>query len=1086
MWTSSQHLEIVLLAGAALLAWMVAGRAVAEGTAEGAPLSVTALRCEHRVNPLGLDDKQPRLSWIVQSAGRGQRQTAYQVLVASDAAMLRQDRGDLWDSGKVSSDETTSVVYAGQPLTSHRRCYWKVKAWDKDGRPSSWSESAHWSMGLLAPADWTAAWIGYDKPRQIELPDAPFEGARWIGHAADEGPNKPKGHRLFLTLLRLPLGAEVRQAELLLTADDAYRFTINGRLVVSSQPGVDSWNRPKLVDAARYLKPGENTIRVEVENASPGPAGLLVKLTVTTADGKTTTLVSDASWKSLGQPGANWHDRPIDLGPLPATAVVGAYGDPPWGRLKFSRLILPPPAYLRTAFLVTKPVRHATLYATALGIFDLHLNGRRVTEDRFNPGWTDYTRRVYYRAYDVTGLLRTGDNALGVILADGWYSGYIGYLVQRDHYGRRPRFSGQLHLEYADGSTAEIASGPGWKAATGPIREADFLMGETYDARRELPGWDKPGFDDSNWDPVVSGAELKPAVQYHPGPPVVVCGEFKPRSITEPKQGVFVLDLGQNFAGVVRLSVSGTPGQRITLRFAERLNPEGTIYTTNLRGARTTDTYYCRGGGVEVWEPRFTFHGFQYVEITGLSSPPATDTVTGVAVSSDTPVTGRFACSNPMLNRLHSNIYWTQRANFIDIPTDCPQRDERMGWTGDAQVYIRTATLHTDVQAFFRKWLIDLEDGQRGDGQFPMVAPVKVAGDDGGPAWADAGVICPWTVYDVYGDRRVLERHYPAMTRFLDFCRKRSTPDLLPPAKYHCFGDWLSINADTPKDVIYTAYFAHSTSLTARVAEVLGKAEDAARYRELFEQIKAAFNRAYVGPDGRIKGNMQTCYVLALAFDLLDGDKRQLAAKYLVEDIASRGGHLSTGFIGTKDLMLVLAKVGRNDVAYRLLENETFPSWGFSIKHGATSIWERWDGWTPEKGFQDPGMNSFAHYSFGAVYQWMVENIGGIRSDGPAYKKIVIAPQPGGTLTHAYVAYGSIRGPIESRWKRDGERWELAVTIPANTTATVWLPAADAARVTEGGRALVKVEGVKLLRMEGGRAVLAVESGTYEFVVAPR
>jgi alpha-L-rhamnosidase len=608
-------------------------------------------------------------------------------------------------------------------------------------------------------------------------------------------------------------------------------------------------------------------------------------------------------------------------------------------------------------------------------------------------------------------------------------------------------------------------------------------MGETYDAREELAGWDRPGYDDGRWDAVDVGAELKPAVQAHPGPPVRTFAELKARAITSPRPGVYVLDLGQNFAGVPRLKVAGRPGQAIQLRFAERLNPDGTLYTTNLRDARSIDTYTCRGDGVETWEPRFTSHGFQYAEIRGLEAPPAADTLVGVALSSDTPVVGRFECSDPMVNRLHSNITWTQRANFIDIPTDCPQRDERLGWTGDAQVYIRTATLNADVQAFFTKWLVDLEDAQRADGQFPMVAPLKVAGDDGGPAWADAGVICPWTLYDVYGDRRVLARHYDAMTRFIAFCEGRSTPDLLPPGRFHAFGDWLSINAQTPREVIYLAYFAHSTKLTAQAAEVLGKGEDAARYRDLHARIKAAFNRTYVADDGRIKGDTQAAYVLALAYDLLDADRAKLAARHLVADIENRGGHLSTGFIGTKDLMLALAKIGRNDVAYRLLLDDTFPSWGFSIKHGATSIWERWDGWTPDQGFQDPGMNSFAHYSYGAVYQWMVENIGGIRSDGPSYKKIVIAPQPGGRLTHAAVAYDSIRGRIESRWRRDGDRFELAATIPANTTATVLLPAAEGATITEGGRPLADATGVEFVRREDDRVILAVGPGRYRFTV---
>jgi alpha-L-rhamnosidase len=382
---------------------------------------------------------------------------------------------------------------------------------------------------------------------------------------------------------------------------------------------------------------------------------------------------------------------------------------------------------------------------------------------------------------------------------------------------------------------------------------------------------------------------------------------------------------------------------------------------------------------------------------------------------------------------------------------------------------------------------VDLDDAQRADGQFPMVAPVKVAGPDGGPAWADAGVICPWTIYEVYGDKRQLAQHYPAMTRFIEFCRNRCTPDLLPPKQFHCFGDWLSIKANTPTDVIFTAYFAYSTHLTARAAEVLRKKEDASKYRNLFHQIKAAFNKAYVAPDGRIKGNTQACYVLALAFDLVDGERKKQAAQYLVDDIEKRGGHLSTGFIGTKDLMLVLAKIGRNDVAYRLLHNDTFPSWGFSIKHGATSIWERWDGWTPDKGFQDPGMNSFAHYSFGAVYQWIVENIGGIRTEGPAYQKIVIAPKLGGRLTEACTTYNSIRGRIATCWKKQGDKLLLDVTIPANTTAIILLPAPQAENITENGQPLDSVEGIRVMPTQDGQVVLAVGSGTYKFALpAPK
>jgi alpha-L-rhamnosidase len=1070
---------------AAGLCLIVCACLLAPQAIQAAALKPTALRCEFLTNPLGLEATQPLLSWQVASDERGQAQTACQILVASSPELLRHDHGDLWDSGKLATNETIGILYAGSPLVSQEQCYWKVRVWDHAGH-ATWSQPAEWSMGLLQPTDWQAQWIGYDAARSTSLTNSPLTRAQWIWFAPD-GPTPPAGARLFQNHWILPADIKIKSAELTATADDSFRFTINGKTVLTSPAEADSWRHPQANDITSMIHPGNNALLVEAENTSPSPAGLLAAFSVTTEDGQTFQFVTDGGWQAAVSPGKTWTTVPLPLDAWSPVRVVGPYGIDPWGELTTSDVYLPPAPYLRHGFNARQRVLRATLYASALGLVEVHLNGHRVSEDYFTPGWTDYDKRVHYRTYDVTPLVHPGANALGAMLADGWYAGYVGYAGKRGYYGNSPRVRLQLQLDYADGSHAVIASGPDWKAATGPILEADFLKGETYDARRELTGWDQPAFADDKWQPVVTGSEIAPLMQAHPGPPVRVFAELKAKTITEPQPGVYVLNLGQNFAGVARLKVSGEPGQKITLRFAERLNPDGTVYTTNLRTARATDTYICRGGGVETWEPHFTFHGFQYVEITGLTRRPDKDTVTGLALSSDTPVVGSFTCSDPMLNQLHNNIYWTQRANFIDIPTDCPQRDERLGWTGDAQVYVRTATLNCDMAAFYNKWLIDLdEDGQRADGEFPMVAPVKIAGDDGGPAWADSGVICPWTIYDSYGDRRVLERYYPAMTRFIAFCQNRSRDNLLPPAQYHCFGDWLSINADTPKDVICTAYFAASTKLTARAAEVLGKTADAAKYNDLFQRIKAAFNQAYVTDDGRVAGDTQAGYVLALRYGLVEGDRARLAAQHLVENIQARNWHLSTGFIGTKDLMLVLAQIGRNDVADRLIHQDTFPSWGFSIKNGATSIWERWDGWTPDKGFQNPGMNSFAHYSFGAVYQWMLENLGGIRTDTTAWKHVVIAPELDPQLTRVAASLNTIRGPVKTDWQRAGDTLKLTVTLPANTTGTVYLPFTPAAGppdLTESGHPLASATGVTVQTMESNRAVLAITSGTYHFKV---
>jgi alpha-L-rhamnosidase len=948
--------------------------------------------------------------------------------------------------------------------------------------------------------------VGYDALRTIEHAEAPLEGARWIWAPGEDAKKAPRGVRGFFKEIDVP-GEQVLAAAITISADDKYALYVNGDHVGMSNGSGDTWRLVKKIDLRPYLKPGKNVIGVRVENTDETYAGLVAKLTVRTNQNPTreTVVVTDGAWKATSDPIGDWNKAgPTDA--MPAAVVVAAYGDEPWGRLRLAAGTLPPAAYLRGAFNVGKPVKSATLYAAALGTFEARLNGERVHNDVFPSGWTDYTKRVYYRAYDVTGRVKPGENVLGAVLADGWYSSHIGWYFGRDHYGKNPRFAAQLHLEFADGTSQEVVTDGSWRAATagGPVREADLLAGEAYDARKEIPGWDRPGNVGAEWAAVATGAEVQPRVQWHMGPPVIAIKEFPAKKVQEPRPGVYVFDLGQNIAGVARLKLRNAPaGTPITLRFAERLNPDGTLYTVNLRTARVTDYYFARGGGggggEETWTPQFTFHGFQYVEVTGLPAGrrPPLDTVTGVFVGSDTPDAGSFASSDPMLNQLHSNIYWTQRANFLDVPTDCPQRDERLGWTGDAQIYVKTATLNCDVQAFFDKWLIDLADSQRPDGQFPQVAPLKVAGSDGGPAWSDAGAIVPWTIYEVYGDKRVLARQYDSMKRYVEFNRKRSTAEFLPPGgpttrsgrgpenPYHAFGDWLSIEAPTPNDIIYMAYWYHSTVLTAKTADVLGKADEAATYRTLASNIKDAFNRTYVAEDGRIRGNTQACYVLALAYDLVDGPRREAAARYLVEDIEKRGNHLSTGFIGTKDLMLALSKIGREDVAYRLLHQETFPGWGFSIKQGATSIWERWDGWTPEKGFQDPGMNSFAHYSFGAVYQWMVENIGGIRGDGIAYERVVIEPQVEGSgLSGADVGYRSIRGQIRSRWMKKGAGWTLEVTVPANVTATVRLPAGEVGAVRESGRALANAPGVHGAAVREGRVAVEIGSGHYVFKVA--
>ena len=1052
-------------------------------------IAAKQLRCEYRTNPLGIDVSGPRLSWIITSDLRGQTQSAYRILVADSQDKLASGQADLWDTGRVEADRTIQIAYDGKPLQSRMTCYWKVQVWGRDGNRTALSEPAFWTMGLLQPSDFKAQWIGlddhgYDPVAAAEKKiDEDFKKAQWIAHPkpnSETAPATTEWH--FAKVLDIPADREVRKAMCVLTGDNRVWLYVNGRESARGQDPKTA-GRSDITDSVR---PGLNYLIIRARNEDNDDkqkqtnAAAIAAFRIEFQQGDPIVAVTDKSWKAVTDRPSDWIQPDLTKDCWVEANQIGPFEIEPWGDVKitFAELYLPPPRYLRKDFALTAPVKRATLYASALGLYEMHINGRRVGQDYFTPGWTDYNKRVYYNTYDVTELVKQGNNAIGAILADGWYAGYLGGGRRRARYSQKTRLLAQLEIEYTDGSTQTVTTDGTWKAATGPIYEADFQTGQSYDARKEMPGWDQPLYHDNQWKPVTAEQTIKGNLNAYASVPVGVFQEIKPVSVTEPQSGRFVFDMGTNLAGVVRLKVSGEPGRKIILSFGERLNPDGTVYVTNLRFARAMDTYICKGRGEEVWQPRFTYHGFQYVELTGFAGKPSLDAITGIELTSMTPVAGQFTCSNQIANKLYKNICQTQRANFIDIPTDCPQRDERLGWTGDAQIFVRAAAYNSDIAAFYTKWLIDLHDAQHGDGAYTDVAPSATRKSGGTAAWGDAGTVCPWTLYEVYDDKRALETYYDSMARWIEYCRKNSKDLIRPDDGY---GDWLSVDANTAKDVLGTAYFAYSTDLMARTAAALGKETDAKQYRELFEKIKQAFNNEFVAEDGRIKNDTQTAYVLALAFDLLPEDKKVSAEKYLVDNIARRGWHLSTGFVGTKDLLQVLTDIGRTDAAYKLFHNQTFPSWGFCIQQGATSVWERWDGWTPDKGFQDPKMNSFSHYTFGAVAEWMFETIGGIDTNGPGYKDIIIRPRPGGNLTTAKVSYDSVRGTIAADWRLEGNTLVLNVTIPANTTATVYIPTNSPDEVTESGKLAETSQGVTFLKKDADNCIYRIVSGSYAF-----
>jgi alpha-L-rhamnosidase len=900
------------------------------------PFRVTHPRCEYLVNPLGLDERRPRLSWRMETRRRGARQSAYRILVASSVARLARGLGDRWDSGVVRSPASSQIEYRGSPLVSRAACHWRVEVWDERGR-SARSAAAHWSMGLLETAEWRAEWIG---------------------------------------------------------ASPA---------IVTRNP----WAR-----AASATQPG-----------TPG-----------------------------------WFRRP---------------------------------------FHVPGRVRRATLYASARGLVELHLNGERVTPDLLVPEWTDYDRRIQYRTFDVTNRLGPGPAVLGAVLGDGWWSGYVGWQETRARYGDLVNsFIAQLEIELEDGGRVVVVSDRSWRADTGPIRQADFMLGEIYDARHELPGWGDAGFDDRRWLPVRAVAPPRAPLVAQRAAPVRVGETVRPIRRTRVGPRKFIFDLGQNITGWVRLRARGRTGLRVTLRHGERLNPDGSLYTENLRRAAATDHYTFKGAGWETWEPRFTFHGFQYVELTGLEAAAARDAIVGCVVGSDCPPAGRFNCSHEGVNRLWLNGLWSQRCNFLSVPTDCPQRDERLGWTGDAQVFLRTATYNRDVAGFFTKWMVDVEDAQTPAGIFPDTAPRLREGKNfigldrlgGAAGWADAGVIVPWTLWRVYGDTRIAARHWAAMCAWMDYLA-RTNPDGVRRRKLgNNYGDWLCIPTDTSfrtpspmKCLLATAYWADDAAKLAQMAKALGRRADERHFQAVFARVRTAFQRTFLKADGQLAVETQTAYVLALGMNLLPEEVRARSAERLAALIEAAGWHLSTGFIGVSHLNPILTLAGRADLAYRLLLQESFPSWLYPVNHGATTIWERWNGWTAEEGFFNPQMNSFNHYSLGSIGEWLFRHVAGIELDPeiPGFSRFVLRPFPGGDLTRARASYDSICGEIVSAWSRRGAALTWRIRIPPNTEARVEVPADEGTAVTESGRPILRAPGLKVLGREGGRLICQASPGRY-------
>ncbi|MDR0542592.1 MAG: family 78 glycoside hydrolase catalytic domain [Dysgonamonadaceae bacterium] len=1040
-----------------ILLFISAGAANAENF-----ISVVNLRCEYLQNPLGIDIPHPRFSWELTSEESGKKQKAYRIMVATDSLALKDNSADVWDTRKTAGNQTNQITYNGKALQANTLYYWKVCVWDEKGKASNWSAIARFFVGPLSFGDWKAQWIG-ETEYSVHPDDGyyPFSGFRSLSAAEPDAPRS------------LVIDLEKEQAFDALKLYPAYKressFPVRFNIEVSltsdfagSRKIVDEQERDVVIHPAEfYYKQFDTPVTARYIRLN------VFRMAATAYQGRYEYNLSEieilrdkenialhkpvtASERSFHQYG--WQDK------LSSDAILITDGHIKPNQ--FSHLYdmkIPPSPLLRKEVSINKKVKNAFYSTSALGIYEAYINGEKVGNHCLAPEFTAYDKHLQYQTFDVSKLLKQGINVLGAMLADGWYAGPRHLTPHRGNYGYARRFLGQLTVFYDDGSVETFGTENSWKMQSqGPVTEAFYFTGEIYDARNEWKGWDKPGFNDSGWitPAAYPASSITGKLCAQMNEPVAIIRELDAVSVHKSGRNKYIFDLGQNIVGWCKLSLPYNPGQPVRMRYGEMLYNDGSLYTDNLRDAKPFDVYRPGDEAVVNYEPRFTYHGFRYVEVDGLTQIPQLNQIQGKMVASSSPVTGYFETSDKDINRLWENIRWTQWGNMISIPTDCPQRDERLGWMADAQIFSQTAIYNLDMAAFYTKWTRDMRDSQLEEGPFTDISPF-----DGvwqlffnSPGWADAGVVIPWQLYRNYNDTAILSVQYEAMKKFVDY-NDRNNPDHLWKNNKGGFGDWLNgntINADgypktggeIPEYVFSTAYFAYSAEILAKTAKRLGKAKDALHYSNLTASIKKAFAEKFVSADGKIEGDTQAGYAMALQLGLVPEQLRTKAAAHMAEAVKAYDYRLSTGIHTTIWIMNQLCNYGYEDVAYRLLTSRRFPSWFYSIDQGATTIWERWDGYVAGRGFQDPIMNSFNHVAFGAVGEWMYSHILGIRPDEnqPGYRHFFIRPIPDSRLEWAKGSYRSIAGNIEVSWTNAKDVFTLNVTVPVNTEADVITP----------------------------------------------
>lgn len=1000
--------------------------------AQAAPVH---LRTNALENPLGIDTPHPTFSWQSDAKTPNWTQSAYEVLVSTDAEHLHAGNAATWDSGRVSSSDSLDIAYAGAALQPQQRYLWKVIVWDNHGKQTA-SPTASFETGLMNAGQWKAEWITRHDPAD----EQELKAIRWIWLPNSDPMHVPSATPAQFRY-RLHLDAKPQAANLHVLVRGEFTAHVNGTI----DGHHDEWGAFDREEIASLLHAGDNEIEIDARShrtdtpSTTAPSAVAASIHLTLADGREERIVSNSDWQARSIPSGDWQPAQI-AGPLSSGFGIGTDRQ---GVIAGPDRISTDASLLRKDFSVDSPIRSARLSITALGTYQAFIDGKRVAPNTLlTPGWTDFHKRVLYQTYDVTSLLQQGANTVGVLLGGGWYSSPMTWIGFRNYPGPN-LLRAQLDVTLADGTHRAIVTDPSWLTVSAPITFSEIYGGESYDARRAQSGWDTPSFDAAQWTHATTAMppDSSMVLTAQPDLPIHTTITLHPVSM-DPANAVHpvIYDMGQNMVGDVRLHVRGPRGLVVRLRYAERLNPDGSIYTANLRNADATDTYALSGDGDETWTPAFTFHGFRYVELSylggALATPPSLSTIDGLVYNNlqESP-TVRLTSSSETLNKMNQLGAWGQRGNFVSIPTDCPQRDERLGWMGDAGAFWRTGSYNFNIDAFTHKFMHDVTDAQTTEGAFTDVSPNILGPGPGAPGWGDAGVFIPYAAWLQYGDVSVVEHAWPAMERWMDFILRNNPDYIRRNAVGNNYADWLAPDEHTPKELIDTAYWALVTREMSEMATALHRPADAEKYQQQYDHIAAAYRAAFVKDDGSVAGDTQTGYLATIFTGIAPASLRDRMVDRLTQNIHAHGDHLTTGFLGTPFLLFVLDENQHTDLAFKLLLSDTYPSWGYMVKKGATTWWERWNGDTG-----DPSMNSYNHYAFGSVMAWVYRRAAGIDTDssGPGFHHLTIHPRFDPALPALHVEYDSAYGTVVSDWKQSDHRF--TITLPANTTATITLP----------------------------------------------